>query len=215
MLNILTVPEQHVNRGREEFVYSVQIDWSWHTLILYNQSLQNFAVAKSLKNYPGNFTFENLRRSECFIFTITMGRSNLLTIATNTNPACQWANIAIESCNLVLPRSPKWRLTVLKILTVPKRQQSIVEERSLSTLFNLIRVGKFLSFMTSLFKFLLWQKFLKNYIGNFTFENSKSHECFIFTVGTGRWCLMTIATMDHSSNEPCDVIMSTPSDKTG
>jgi hypothetical protein len=33
-----------VDRGREEFVNSVQINCSWHTLILYGQSLQIFAV---------------------------------------------------------------------------------------------------------------------------------------------------------------------------
>jgi hypothetical protein len=33
-----------VDRGREEFVNSVQINCSWHTLILYGQSLQIFSV---------------------------------------------------------------------------------------------------------------------------------------------------------------------------
>jgi hypothetical protein len=38
-----------VSCGREEFVNLVEINWSWHTLILYSQSLQFSTVAKSFK----------------------------------------------------------------------------------------------------------------------------------------------------------------------
>jgi hypothetical protein len=74
---------------------------------------------------------------------------------------------------------------MLKILTVLKQQESTVEERTISTLFKSIGVGIILSFTASLFNFLPWRKDLKEYPTNFTFENSKRGECFIFTVATG------------------------------
>jgi hypothetical protein len=46
-----------VNHGREEFINSIQIDWSWHTLILYDQSLQIFGVSKSYKKLTSKLHF--------------------------------------------------------------------------------------------------------------------------------------------------------------
>jgi hypothetical protein len=48
---------------------------------------------------------------------------------------------------------------MLKILTVHNQQELTVEERNLSTLFNLMGVGKFLSFTVSLLIFLYKYEF--------------------------------------------------------
>jgi hypothetical protein len=48
---------------------------------------------------------------------------------------------------------------MLKILTVHNELESTVEERNLSTLFNLMGVGKILSFMVSLLIFLQMYQF--------------------------------------------------------
>jgi hypothetical protein len=122
-------------------------------------------------------------------------------------PTYQRPYVATESSKLVPPHSPKWRLMLLKFLTEPKQQESIVKERSLLTLFKSIGVGILLSFMVSLFNFCAVAIFVKKYPGSFTFENLKRRECFIFTVAMGRWRLPTIATMVHNTNGPCDVTL--------
>jgi hypothetical protein len=79
-----------VDSGREEYINSIQIDWSWYTVILYGQSLQIFFRGKKFyKNYLGNFTFENSKRCKCFIFIVATGRWRILIVATATGPACQ------------------------------------------------------------------------------------------------------------------------------
>jgi hypothetical protein len=50
---------------------------------------------------------------------------------------------------------------MFKILTVPKQQESTVEERTIPTLFKLIWVGIILSSMVRLFNFLPWRKVFK------------------------------------------------------
>jgi hypothetical protein len=151
-----------VNRGREEFVNSIQIDWSWYTPIFYSQSLFKFLPWRQvLKNYPANFTFENSKRCKCFIFKVAIGRWRLSTRATTTGLACQRPNVEIKSSKLVPPRSPKWRLTMLKVLTVPKQQESTVEERSLSTLVKFIGVSNYYPLQSSHFQIFVVAKSFK------------------------------------------------------
>jgi hypothetical protein len=62
---------------------------------------------------------------------------------------------------------------MLKILTVLKQQESTLEERTISTLLKLIRVGIILSFIVSLFKLSAAEKSLKKLPWEVTFDNSQ------------------------------------------
>jgi hypothetical protein len=52
-----------VNCGREELANSVQINWSWHTLILYSQSLHIFAVVIFFKKLPKKLHFREFEET--------------------------------------------------------------------------------------------------------------------------------------------------------
>jgi hypothetical protein len=54
-----------VNRGREEFVNSIQIDWSWYTPIFYSQSLFKFLPWRQvLKKLPCKLHFREFEEMQ-------------------------------------------------------------------------------------------------------------------------------------------------------